>query len=244
MGRQKDERIEKGYEMYANGAKLIEISSALGVAEGTVRSWKSRYWAGNATLQKEHTRKSNAAKKAAAKKKRQDEHMAALTKAGKKKIGAPYGNHNATGPPGNRNAEKFGFYSKYLPGETKEIFDALDHTDPLDMLWDQIRFAYAAILRAQRIAYVKDQEDLSVFEDGKRIDYAWDKQSNFLHAQARAQAELRSLIRQYDEMLHANWDLATEEQKARIDKLRREAETESKEDIKIMIAGDLDEYTV
>jgi hypothetical protein len=31
-------------------------------------------------------------------------------------------------------------------------------------------------------------------------------------------AELRSLIKQYDEMLHKNWDLATAEQKARIDK--------------------------
>jgi hypothetical protein len=41
-----------------------------------------------------------------------------------------------------------------------------------------------------------------------------------MQAQARAQSELRSLIKQYDEMLHNNWDRATEEQKLRIEKLK------------------------
>lgn len=41
--------------MYKQGLKLIDIANQLGVAEGTVRSWKNRYkWNGetNATLQK------------------------------------------------------------------------------------------------------------------------------------------------------------------------------------------------
>ena len=40
--------------MYKQGLKLVEIASQLGIAEGTVRSWKNRYkWDGdNATLQK------------------------------------------------------------------------------------------------------------------------------------------------------------------------------------------------
>ena len=46
--------------------------------------------------------------------------------------------------------------------------------------------------------------------------HEWKKQESFLQAQARAQGELRSLIKQYDDMLHKNWELATEEQKARI----------------------------
>lgn len=37
-----------------------------------------------------------------------------------------------------------------------------------------------------------------------------------MKAQARAQSELRGLIKQYDEMLHKDWDAATEEQKARL----------------------------
>ena len=71
---------------------------------------------------------------------------------------------------------------------------------------------------------------------------AWDKQENFLKAQARAQAELRTMIKQYDEMLHNRWDLATDEQKARIDKIRSDIGDKSKEDKPIQItfvkAGD------
>ena len=56
------------------------------------------------------------------------------------------------------------------------------------------------------------------------VQQAWDKHANFLKSQARAQGELRGLIRQYNELLHENWDLATAEQRARVKKL--EAETE------------------
>lgn len=33
--------------------------------------------------------------------------------------------------------------------------------DPIDVLWDQIQIAYAAIIRAQKIMYVRDQEDVT-----------------------------------------------------------------------------------
>ena len=44
--------------------------------------------------------------------------------------------------------------------------------------------------------------------------------STIRKSQARAQSELRSMIKQYDEMLHKNWELATDEQKARIEQIR------------------------
>lgn len=56
MPKAKDARADKAFEMYKQGLKLIEIANQLGIAEGTVRSWKNRYkWddGGNATLQKE-----------------------------------------------------------------------------------------------------------------------------------------------------------------------------------------------
>lgn len=53
-----------------------------------------------------------------------------------------------------------------------------------------------------------------------KTQQAWDKQADFLKSQARAQSELRSMIKQYDEMLHKNWELATDEQKARIEQIR------------------------
>lgn len=55
MPKAKDARTDKAFEMYKQGLKLIDIANQLGVAEGTVRSWKNRYkWNGetNATLQK------------------------------------------------------------------------------------------------------------------------------------------------------------------------------------------------
>ena len=51
---------------------------------------------------------------------------------------AKLGNQNAAGhgaPEGNKNAEKYGFFSKYLPDETREIFSAIEEADPLDLLW-------------------------------------------------------------------------------------------------------------
>nr|WP_243157920.1 hypothetical protein [Clostridium beijerinckii] len=100
-----------------------------------------------------------------------------------------------------------------------------------------IATAPAAILRAQNIMHVKNKDEMikevkkkkEAYSDNgesNEIEYefqfAWDRQATFLNAQSRAMAELRSLIKQYDEMLHKNWDLATAEQKARIDKLNFE----------------------
>lgn len=211
MARAPDDRAVQAKEMYLSGKKLIEISVALDVSAGTVRSWKNRYeWDGssNATLQK---KKRNVAKSR----------------------GAQPGNKNATGPPGNSNAEKHGLFSKYLPPETLEIMNNMT-INPLDILWDQIQIAYAAIIRSQQIMYVKDQKDKTkeriekkdgnVFGEKWEVQQAWDKQANFLQAQARAQSELRSMIKQYDEMIHKDWKTASEEQKARIAQIKAQTE--------------------
>ena len=131
----------------------------------------------------------------------------------KKKHGGQPGNKNAVGhgaPKRNKNAEKFGFFSKYLPEETVSIIQEMP-ADPLDVLWDQIQIAYAAIIRAQQIMYVRGRDDLtttqiqekngdSVTEERWEVQQAWDKQGSFLKAQARAQSELRSMIRQYKDL--------------------------------------------
>ncbi len=115
----------------------------------------------------------------------------------------------------NKNAEKYGFSASISLMKPGRFFSAIEQSDPLDLLWHQIQIAYAAIIRAQRIAYVKDQKDKTIEKSrGERrnvcgekweVQQAWDKQNEFLKAQARAQSELRSMIKQYDEMLHKNW---------------------------------------
>lgn len=206
MPRKPDSRIEQAKVMFLDGMKLVEIASQLELPEGTVRRWKSTHNWDNERSEKKSERSE------------------------KKKGGQP-GNRNAeghggTGPPRNHNAEKHGLFRKYLPPETFSIIQEMPK-DPLDVLWDQIQIAYAAIIRAQHIMYVRDINDSTKTEIGHKdgdtvteerwqVQQAWDKQGNFLKSQARAQGELRSLIKQYDEMLHRNWELATEEQKARI----------------------------
>lgn len=204
--RKPDSRIEQANVMFLDGMKLVEIASQLELPEGTVRRWKSTHNWDNERSEKKSERSE------------------------KRKGGQP-GNRNAeghggTGPPRNHNAEKHGLFRKWLPEETFSIIEQMPK-DPLDVLWDQIQIAYAAIIRAQHIMYVRDREDSTTTKIGQKdgdtvteerwqVQQAWDKQGNFLKSQARAQGELRSLIKQYDEMLHRNWELATEEQKARI----------------------------
>lgn len=201
--------MDQAREMYQKGMKLIEIAKAFGLPEGTIRSWKNRQkWDCNVAKGK-----SNVAKR---------------------KRGGQPGNHNATGgPPGNSKAEKHGLFRKYLPPETFSIIQEMPK-DPLDVLWDQIQIAYAAIIRAQQIMYVRDREDKTkekieekdgnVIGERWEVQQAWDKQANFLKSQARAQSELRSLIKQYDEMLHKNWELATEEQRTRIAQMKAQTQ--------------------
>lgn len=63
---------------------------------------------------------------------------------------------------------------------------------------------------------VGDKMDSQEYE----IQFAWDKQANFLNAQSRAMTTLSNMIKRYDDMLHANWEMTTEEQRLRVDKLR------------------------
>lgn len=213
--RKPDERIEQAKEMFLNGMKLVEIASQLNIPEGTVRRWKSTH--------KWDSERSDKKSERSHKKNRGGQ------KGNKNAVG-----HGGTGPPENKNAEKHGFFSKYLPEETFSIIQEIEEKKPLDILWENIQIAYAAIVRAQQIMYVRGQEDKTVekVEEKKgkimgerwEVQQAWDKQATFLKAQARAQSELRSLIKQYDELLHRNWDLASEEQRTRIKHLRAKTE--------------------
>ena len=214
MARAPDPRIEQAKAMYLEGEKLVEIASQLNLPEGTVRRWKCTHKWDNERSDKKNERSR------------------------KRKRGAQPKNQNVVGnnggaPEQNKNAEKFGFFSKYLPEETVSIIQEMP-TDPLDVLWDQIQIAYAAIIRAQQIMYVCDRDDKTIEKIehkvgnviGERweVQHVWDKQGKFLQAQARAQSELRSLIKQYDELLHKRWDLARDEQKARIAQIKAQTD--------------------
>lgn len=200
---------------YMAGMKYKDIAAKYGVTLNTVKSWKVRYGWNKKGV---HTKSEKVCTQ-------------------KKKRGGQPGNKNAVGrgaPKGNQNATKHGLFSRYLPEDTLELFFSLDSADPLDLLWDQIKLAYTAIMRAQQIMHVRDQEDKTVEKVGDskgkiisekwEVQQAWDKQASFLQAQAKAQKELASMIRQYEELLHKNWKLATKEQKARIAQIKAQTQ--------------------
>lgn len=149
--------------------------------------------------------------------------------------GAPKGNKNAVGndggaPARNSNAVTHGFFRKFFPAETMEIMEQIEARSPLDMLWDNIVIQYTAIIRAQQLMFVRDQDDVTTTKieekygnvSGERweVQQAWDKHATFLQAQSRAMATLQSLIRQYEDMCKQG--LATEEQRLRVEKLKLE----------------------
>lgn len=207
MPKKPDERIDQAKQMYLDGMKLIDISRQLDLPEGTVRRWKSTHkW------DSDRSDKINANVRI------------------KRKRGGQPGNHNATGPPGNRHAEKHGFFTKWLPEETRAILDEIHEDDPLDLLWDNIQLQYAAIIRGQKLMYVKDQKDKTIEKieekDGNvcgekwEVQQAWDKHATFMSAQSRAIGTLLRLVKEYDELLHKNWDTATEIQKAQLEQIQ------------------------
>lgn len=217
MPRQRSPKRDLAYRLWLESdkkRKLKDIAAELEVSESQVRKWKNQdNWKGNVT----NKAKGNVTKRR----------------------GGQPGNKNAVGgaggaaPLNNNNAEKFGFFRKHLPEETVSIIEEMPK-DPLDVLWDQIQIAYAAIIRAQQIMYVQDRDDKTIErieeKDGNvcgekwEVQQAWDKHGNFLQAQARAQKTLESMINKYDDLLHKNWELATEEQRARIERIKADTE--------------------
>lgn len=204
MPKAKNAKADEALGLYLQGLKLIEIAEKLEVPPGTIRRWKNTYkWDSERSDKKANVRK---------------------------KRGAPLGNKNAVGagaPVGSRNAEKFGFLSKYLPDETKEIFDAVAKADPAEILWQQIQIQYAAIIRAQQIAHVIDRDDktVEIISDGEAgtgysIQQAWEKQENFLNAQSRAMTTLNQMIARYEKMVSGEQKMQVEKLQAEIDRLR------------------------
>lgn len=156
-----------------------------------------------------------------------------------------HGGKSTGAPKKNKNSEKHGLFTKYLPEESLDIFNAIEKASPIDLLWDQIKIQYAAIIRAQHIMHVKDINDTEKWIKKEGADFteyefqfAWDKQGSFLSSQSRAMMALSSMIEKYDKLCQS--ELVTEEQKNRIEKLKSDVDY-SKAKIK-QLTGEGEEY--
>ena len=180
------------------------------------------------------------------------------------KGGAPQGNKNALNnkggaKQGNLNALSNGeyynptkhlekdFIKKYIPAATMKIIKGTVESGVtnLEILWTNIQIQFAAILRSQRIMFVKNKSEMikelkkTKTRDKKRntektstteseeekefeFQFAWDRQATFLMSQSKAMTTLQNMITKYEELLHKHWEQASEEQKLRIDMLKHQ----------------------
>ena len=229
------EAAEKDYKKFL---PYKDIAEKYGVSIETVKSWRKRYgWKRAKTKPKP-----------------------------KKKIGAPFGNKNAMGnsggpPVGSQNALKHGLFAKYLPLDMIGVIEEIETIPPIEILWGNICIKYASIIRAQKIMFIESEnadkqiesvtqtvEESEQFGNTKRIEKHVDtitadiRMEKFLKAQSRAMDTLARLIKQYDDLCKS--ELATEEQKARIAKLKNEVATikqqneENKTLVPIIVGGD------
>ncbi|QWH50420.1 phage terminase small subunit [Bacillus mycoides] len=244
MARQRSPDRNKAYEIFKehNGditnRKIAELlsTSERTVNEKTVGGWKTKdKWIQqlNGVL---HINERSTPKKDAEYSKKKPGAPKGNKNAVNNRGGAKKGNRNAAGNSGgsaplrNGNAATHGLYRKYLPQEIfdlkEELIEAINN-DPLAIIWESIMLQYTQIIHAQRIMFVRDNEDMtkelrknklteSGFEEEWEIQFAWDKQASFLNAQSKAMTTLVNLIEKYDRLAN------TEEQKLRIEKLKKE----------------------
>lgn len=229
MARPRNPKRDEAFRLWIETSgkkKLKDIAAELGVSDSQIRKWKNEDdW--NKSLNGNVTNsKSNVTKRTR---------------------GAPKGNKNALGndggaPIGNQNAVTHGLFSKYIPKETLELMGMLEEKSPADLIWDQIMIQYAAIIRAQKIMFVtskdemikelkKEKETDNGIETEYEFQFAWDRQAQFLNAQSRAMSELRSLIKQFNDLANEDderrlklqkMQLDIDKSKAEIDKLKQE----------------------
>ncbi|KLV15370.1 hypothetical protein ABW03_18885 [Bacillus altitudinis] len=205
----------------SDGSRLLkDIAEELGVTANTIRKWKANdkwdeEFKGSAPIEKR---------------------SAPIR-------GAPKGNKNAVGnsggaPARNQNAKTHGFYSKHMPAEAFEIMQDIQVFSPVDLLWEQIQIQFTAIVRAQKIMFVENKDEMikelkkkkSVVSDSADIEeeeyefqFAWDRHATFLNAQSRAMGELRSLIKQFDNIAHE-----TDERRLKLEQMRLNIEKTKK----------------
>lgn len=126
--------------------------------------------------------------------------------------------------------------------ELQEIYEAArEGMSTLDIVYEEILVMFTNFIRAQKIMYVKDKEDMTKvikkqksYSDNKssseeieyEIQHAWDKQAKALTSQAAAMAAISRKIKQYEELLRTlPPEEVKEEHRLRINKIKVDIDT-------------------
>ncbi|WP_061342887.1 phage terminase small subunit-related protein [Clostridium botulinum] len=154
-------------------------------------------------------------------------------------------------PKGNLNSLKHGLYcddnkrlpkeflKKWFPSATIKAYEDSYSLgiSKIDKIGHYIDTIWAKVMRSQKITEVKNKRDTtkelkrtkesygdksSSEEKEYEIQFSWDKVLKNLEIESKVLEKLTNAIKTYEELLHKDWDLATKEQKLRIDKLKAE----------------------
>lgn len=201
MARKRNPLRDEAYRIWieSNKEKLLkDIAEELGVSPSTIRKWKSEdKWDGET-------------KRSAPNQKERYDSMKGNQNA--------KGNSGGGAPKDNQNALSHGLFAKHIPSETAALISELHSSSPTDIIWNNIMIQYSAIIRAQKIMFVRDEFDhtediINVKVNPKLVDretgesvktevsrqfqYAWDKHASFMASQSRAMSTLSNLIKQF-----------------------------------------------
>ncbi|WGX77555.1 hypothetical protein QJS64_20290 (plasmid) [Paraclostridium bifermentans] len=116
-----------------------------------------------------------------------------------------------------------------LPKSLINTMKTLDNESTLDKLWRNIIMLDAKIANAYKIIEVKNSKDHDIEikkhdEDfiEHEILFAIEKEVKADSAIAKMKDSLSKMLKLYEEILNKDWDLATEEQKVRIKKMKQD----------------------
>ncbi|PUB12609.1 uncharacterized protein YjcR [Paenisporosarcina sp. OV554] len=244
MARARSPARDTAYEIYklSEGKKLLkDIATELDVSDSQIRKWKNQdKWDdqmnGNVTNEIGNVTKRNGSLSAPANNDTLDGSKSSKKEVARKKRS---GNPKPKNQFSQRNTRslKHGLFSRYMPQETLDIMGMVEDSEPADLLWIQIQIQYAAIIRAQKIMFVESKDEMikeikkvESSELGDKVEYefqfSWDRQATFLNAQSKAIGELRSSIKQFNEMAHDDDErlLKIEQMRLGIDKTKAEIE--------------------
>ena len=158
MARAPNEKVNEAYKLYKKGLKLVEISRKLDVPDGTVRRWKKTYEWDNERSEKRSERSL--------------------------KKGAPIGNKNATGPPGNKHAVSTGEFENIF-------FDTLEE-DELNLI-KNIEIEKRKLLEQEiQLLTVRERRML------KRIDLLKEKEMTIVSLKSGTEKGMDTELNEYE----------------------------------------------
>ena len=111
----------------------------------------------------------------------------------------------------NKNSEKHGLFAKHLPPETLELVEQFEQEEQITRLKRNIAIQEAAIIRSQSIMHVEAKDELvkelkklesTDYGDKKEyeIQFAWDRQGNYLTSLSRAMTTLMNMYKTLAEL--------------------------------------------